>query len=993
MTSPYYDGNVAPVVAAASVVNLRAVLSNLFEDANTARILGLGTFEWDSVSTAVDDGSTVIKPDDITHPDPGRWLVIPAGGASGSGTDNHLVRWNGTSDIQDSGLVVTDGQDLSGLGDTTFNPTEVTTDVRGGYPLTDDLAGRNVRIAGGDASTQLGSTERDGGRLTLLGGSGPFGGAIPNKIGDGGYIEIEGGYGGFNTDSGDAGDGGGVYLYGGDKGLAGTGADGAYGVIEIGVWQTSAVEIGDDGIPTTIWGEVYFRDLTGTASFLDLTEGQSAPVSVANHGRIRYNVTANRFEISENGGAWTPLAGLSGSGTDNHLMRWNGTSAAQNSDWVLDDSDAMEIPSGALIRGVKSTTGTANLLEWFINDNFQIGSNDTGNAYWNAGGGIFIRPGGLQRFNFQTSGFTAALPIFINHAANQGYLDATDGQSAPVSAASHGRLRYNENAGAQRWEYSADGGAWAPLVGLSGSGTDNKIARWDGTGALQDSGVTISDGASLTFDSSGTGAAKSIGTGAAAAGGPSDDLSLYSADGGNSATGAGGHAGWTELRGGGGGNSTSGSHNGGNAGDVYIWAYDAGEATGAGNTGGAGGEVWCGGSAGGRGYSNANGGAGGWAGCQAGDGGWTDETGTGTAGAGGRAYLTGGRAGRGKPQVGGDVRITGGQGAVVTLSAGGKGGPVLIAGGAGGTSPTQSDGGDVSIDGGASVGSGTDGVVTVGTANTSAVTIGATGVLTTINGTVSDVVFANGFDAITVGTTSPATGGSINLSNDNGWIRCGRAGTDVWMLGQSGGVVYVGDQVNSIQCDVRSSQDVFVKIGTTSELWVKSGSTSLNDNSALRFGWTDIAASGDVRFAKGGHSAYARNSANNDAVVWLFDTSNDLYWGDAAYVANCIYDALTSHSIDVGGTPRIKADTTGLGFFNVTPVAKPTALTTALTTITHTGPTTPDYAIATPVDSGVGSAWGFSTQDEFETAMSVTRNLQIRVNELETKLRSLGLLT
>lgn len=82
-----------------------------------------------------------------------------------------------------------------------------------------------------------------------------------------------------------------------------------------------------------------------------------------------------------------------------------------------------------------------------------------------------------------------------------------------------------------------------------------------------------------------------------------------------------------------------------------------------------------------------------------------------------------------------------------------------------------------------------------------------------------------------------------------------------------------------------------------------------------------------------------------------------------------------------------------LGFYGVAAVVKPTALTTALTQISHTGPGTPDYAIATPIDSGVGSAWGFSTQDEFETVMSVVLNLQTRLDELETKQQGLGLLT
>lgn len=92
---------------------------------------------------------------------------------------------------------------------------------------------------------------------------------------------------------------------------------------------------------------------------------------------------------------------------------------------------------------------------------------------------------------------------------------------------------------------------------------------------------------------------------------------------------------------------------------------------------------------------------------------------------------------------------------------------------------------------------------------------------------------------------------------------------------------------------------------------------------------------------------------------------------------------------------RIEASGTApmLGFYGVTAVVRPTALTSPLTQITHTGPAVPDFAIATPIDSGVGSAWGFSTQDEFETIMSVILNLQTRLDEAETKLQSLGLLT
>lgn len=80
MTQPYFDGPVAPSVSAASVADLRSRASNLFQDGNLARIIAVNTFEWDSASVAVDDGAAIIIPDDITHPAPGRWLVIAAGG-------------------------------------------------------------------------------------------------------------------------------------------------------------------------------------------------------------------------------------------------------------------------------------------------------------------------------------------------------------------------------------------------------------------------------------------------------------------------------------------------------------------------------------------------------------------------------------------------------------------------------------------------------------------------------------------------------------------------------------------------------------------------------------------------------------------------------------------------------------------------------------------------------------------------------------------------
>jgi len=60
-----------------------------------------------------------------------------------------------------------------------------------------------------------------------------------------------------------------------------------------------------------------------------------------------------------------------------------------------------------------------------------------------------------------------------------------------------------------------------------------------------------------------------------------------------------------------------------------------------------------------------------------------------------------------------------------------------------------------------------------------------------------------------------------------------------------------------------------------------------------------------------------------------------------------------------------------------------------LTTISSTAPVTPDYAIQDLVNT---SAFGFVTKDEGNTVLSVIKNLQDRVGQLESRLQAYGLL-
>lgn len=129
-------------------------------------------------------------------------------------------------------------------------------------------------------------------------------------------------------------------------------------------------------------------------------------------------------------------------------------------------------------------------------------------------------------------------------------------------------------------------------------------------------------------------------------------------------------------------------------------------------------------------------------------------------------------------------------------------------------------------------------------------------------------------------------------------------------------------------------------------------------------------------------STTASQSALDLAVTWATAT----HASRKARVVLSVYDTAAREIM------RGEADGSNpmIGFLGATAVTRPTALTTKLTSITHTSPGTPDYAIQNLTNI---AGYGFVTQDEGNTVLSVILNLQTRVNELETKLQALGLLS
>jgi hypothetical protein len=100
-------------------------------------------------------------------------------------------------------------------------------------------------------------------------------------------------------------------------------------------------------------------------------------------------------------------------------------------------------------------------------------------------------------------------------------------------------------------------------------------------------------------------------------------------------------------------------------------------------------------------------------------------------------------------------------------------------------------------------------------------------------------------------------------------------------------------------------------------------------------------------------------------------------YGDDNYTINT---SIGSTSVPIGKCVGFVSATKLI--VEIEPVGTGALPVAALTTITHTSPGTPDYAIANVTSS---SPFGFSTADEGNTVLSVIRNLQIRVADLEAR--------
>ena len=125
----------------------------------------------------------------------------------------------------------------------------------------------------------------------------------------------------------------------------------------------------------------------------------------------------------------------------------------------------------------------------------------------------------------------------------------------------------------------------------------------------------------------------------------------------------------------------------------------------------------------------------------------------------------------------------------------------------------------------------------------------------------------------------------------------------------------------------------------------------------------------------------------SDGKIYIYNSSDSLvatitFSGDLTISSDVTFsDETTGFSITQNGVTLTIPQNLNL--------AKATAPATALTTITCSNTGTPDYDIT---DLTQTNPYGFVTADEGQTVLTVIKNLQTRLAELESKLQIMGLL-
>jgi len=181
------------------------------------------------------------------------------------------------------------------------------------------------------------------------------------------------------------------------------------------------------------------------------------------------------------------------------------------------------------------------------------------------------------------------------------------------------------------------------------------------------------------------------------------------------------------------------------------------------------------------------------------------------------------------------------------------------------------------------------------------------------------------------------------------------------------------------------TKGIHISIGCTTGI-VMDGTltTGIDMSSATLTTAIKIAAGDTIQFRDSGLTIQSSDDGHLDIAA---DTSIDLNGAVAltdtitiTEAKNIVLGTTTGTKIGTGTTQKI-------GFFNATPVVQASAMTAPLTDLTHTAPTTPDYAIQDLTDT---SPFGFVTKDEGNTVLKVIQANKVHIAEIEAILNGLG---
>jgi hypothetical protein len=217
-----------------------------------------------------------------------------------------------------------------------------------------------------------------------------------------------GDYGVYGMNNSVTGNGSGVYGNGLPYGVFGQGV-GASGV---GVWgqadSRGVVGQSVNGTGVEGWSQTgyagRFQGNTGAGGALTIEGYQNflgftpAPaVSAAGSGRVFFNSATGKFQISENGGAYANLAGLSGSGTAGYVPRFTAATTLANST-IQDNGSTVAIgntPAAGALLAVGPTNlsnaiiGTTNAASGVGVYGFGMGASSIGLYGQGTGAGVF----------------------------------------------------------------------------------------------------------------------------------------------------------------------------------------------------------------------------------------------------------------------------------------------------------------------------------------------------------------------------------------------------------------------------------------------------------------------------------------------------------------------------------------------------------------------------------------------------------------------------